>query len=304
MIGILLIMAGLVMGIDVVNLRSYLSNDYAYGDQQTYVTETAIESITFDLDTRDIVIRHHESETFIIHYYQHDKETWTIEETNGVFYVKQKEDVRQWFFFRFPAKTYRSIELYVPHGADLSLLLKTQTGSIKTEFEDPQDYRNVLFESSTGSITVHKVSAQKFTAKTQTGSVDLRDIVSVERIYAQSSTGSVTVKNVTASGITIKTDTGSALLESSQSTESVSVRVSTGDVVVKSTEAPSFDLASSTGDISFTALLNVDYSMDLSVSTGSIRVFGDAQGKNYVRTSGDVSIVAKTSTGSIRIQSS
>jgi len=301
MVGVLLLMAGFLMGMDLMNLQSYLTDDTSFGEQIEYVNLSEIETIQFNFDTRDIVIRHHDDEMIKVLYYTHDKETWTISETNGVLVMTQEEKVRQWFFFRFPSKTYRSVELYLPEGANVSMTLMTHTGTIKTEFENTQSYRMVQFESSTGSIVAQKFEAQKFSAKTQTGSVKLTEIVSIERINAISSTGSVILKSVHANGITMKTSTGSAEIEDSVSTQSVLITVSTGDIKVKSTEATSFDLTSSTGNVTFTVMTHITYRYDLSVSTGSISVLGDQQGKSHITHTGDISITAQTSTGSIRI---
>lgn len=303
LLGVTLVAVGLFMGIDIDGLQNYLSDDEMYGEQLEYVTESEIQEIIFDLDTRDVVFSLTDEANIKILYYEKESDTWSITENNGVFRVDQDEKPKAWFFFRFPARTYRQIEVHVPKELSLDLFIKTKTGTIKVEFNDIQNYGEVELQSNTGSISVSKLNVTSLKADTDTGSVNVKEVSSEDAINMKSSTGSVTAKVVSASQISMRTSTGSARLEDATITNLALLKVSTGSVTVLRSTASSFDLTSSTGDVNFTVVDSVLYEYDLSVSTGSVRVLGNNQGKTHVTSNGDVKIYARTSTGSIRILS-
>jgi hypothetical protein len=300
-LGATLVAVGLFMGIDIDGLQNYLSDNESFGEQIEYITETEIQEINFDLDTRDVVFYLTDEDHIRILYYEKDSDTWTISESSGVFYVDQDEKPRAWFFFRFPARTYRQVEVHVPKDLSLDLKIKTKTGTIKVEFTEFQNYGVVSLESNTGSIHASKINATRLNAKTDTGSVNLTNVDVEQAVTINSSTGSVNAKFVNADQLTMRTSTGSAKLEDSIIVNQAKLTVSTGSIQVSRSTASNFELISSTGDISFTIVNQVSYAYDLTVSTGSVRVLGNNQGKSHRTNDGDIEVYAKTSTGNIRI---
>jgi DUF4097 and DUF4098 domain-containing protein YvlB len=300
-LGVTLVVIGLFMGIDMNGLQNYLSENESFSDQIEYITDSEILELNFDLDSRDIILYLTDDPNIRILYFEKESDTWTITEDDGVFFVKQEEKPRAWFLFRIPTRTYRQMKVYIPKEITLDLKIVTKTGSIQFETDEVQNYGVVHLESNTGNIITTRMNASRFTAKTDTGSVNVAILNVEQAVSISSSTGTVDARFIIADKITMKTSTGDARLENSQITNQAKISVSTGSIHVKLSTAASFDLTSSTGDVSFKIVNGVTYQYDLSVSTGTVRVFGESQGKKHKTSVGDVPIYGKTSTGNIYI---
>ena len=75
-LGLILAVVSFFMGLDRTTLGTFLSDRESYGDQQTSVYESQIETLIVDADTRSIQLIYDDEDTLRVTYYIHkDKDT-------------------------------------------------------------------------------------------------------------------------------------------------------------------------------------------------------------------------------------
>lgn len=283
LIGILLVVISFSLGFNFKVIGNFFTEDEAYGEELSYTTLASITEIDFSFDDRHVDIKFIDTEETKLTYYAHEQDTWTFSDEEGVLNVTQKKSFNLFnnITFRFSSKKVKTVTVFLPLNMIDIININTNVGSIELDgADDVFDFIDIA--TDTGSIKAYDFETSSLRLRSKTGSVNVARI-KANSVYFSSSTGNVVITDLEANDL--------------------EVRNSTGDIRLNRATSTYFDLKTSTGNIIFTNtnlnLVVIKY--DLKVSTGSIRVNGNAQGNRYQTTIGDISLKAETSTGKITV---
>lgn len=225
------------------------------------------------------------------------------------------------FSWNMVSRQYVTVTVNIPDTWALeSVDLKTMTGDIDMDFEVEKTYQNVRLYNRTGSMDISNVTALELYAHTDTGDIDMSDIsvsgdyevelstgdmtlnrVSADTFSAKSSTGDIELTGITANDATVDNSTGRISISDSTFT-SLNADISTGRITLNHVISNSYMLESSTGDIVVTLATIDDYRFDLETDTGKIKINGNSQGEEYQSLNGSIIFNANTNTGNITIE--
>lgn len=279
-VGIVLTIISFTSGLTFEMVEDYLNDDESYSDMMTYTTSLAISEINFDFDDRNIVVERVDSPELLITYYEHEDDTWTISEQNGILSIDQKREsnIRFMFNFKFTSRSLKTVKLYIPDIYELDLNLETHVGDIKI-VNTNSSIKVLNIKSNTGDIDVLGGSYDEFTAVLDTGNIILSEM--------------------NLATILTSTETGNVRVEDSVLTGQLQITSQTGDIKVYNTIASGYDLDTSTGNIDYRYVQALDLRYDLKVTTGYIKIDGNKQGTRHSTTTGSVLFKAESTTGNI-----
>ncbi len=302
-LGMLLIVVGIVTGASFTPIFGFFNEDDKYGDLMTYEVTDYVDTIRIDTSVRDLSVVLTDDEDLYMTYYEHEDDTWVIDEEDGVLLVEQDRKVRfRLFNFGFSSSEFRELTVYLPRDGDYALDFRTQVGKIDLAFAEVEAFESVRIQSSTGNITLKNLDvAADFEVKTQTGSMDL-DKITCQDLEAMVSTGKMTLENIAANALDLTNSTGKIQVSDSVIANDVNAQNSMGDIVMTRVTASAFDLESSTGSIEVILDSALSIEFDLRTTLGEVEVFGQDQGQKHVTNTGDIILKASVSTGSIKIK--
>lgn len=322
-VGFGLVVAALTMGMDFDAVTDYLNDDAAYGEEIIYDTTEMIEVIHIEVDTRHIVFEKHMGSNIRIRYHAHeDRDTWDIDEEDGILTIDQDEKTQ--FLILFPKITSRHIKtLYIaiPDGISFDFEIKTHTGDVSFEMDQVETFGDMLLDSNTGNILLKNLSLNELDISLSTGDVSLVNVNTDFNLSAESNTGNINLSNVTASHVALDSNTGKINIDGLVATSliadcntgsisidettisgTVTLDSSTGSIDIQSTTASQFDISSSTGDVSVMVSSLDIYRFDLKTDVGVVKVGGINQGTTHITTSGTILMKIRVSTGTINIR--
>lgn len=326
LLGLVMAVAAFFMGLDVTNLRGFFTDEDAYSEMLTEVTDKPITNLIVDLDTRHITINFVTEDVLSVTYYRHEsKDVWTFDDSvDGVYRITQNMK-NEWFNFmnyKYTPQSVLTVNINIPSSWVLDYDLDTDVGNIRMEYNTMTQVGDLKLYSNTGSIYVKRVDASSLNLKTDTGSVFVSNSTVDGDITLDSDTGTVSLSDATGQSVVLTTDTGNAAisdvtalklnvrvdtgrvtLKDSVMTENVIIKSSTGDVIITDTSATGFDIVSSTGDVKMTQNVLPDYRYDLKTNTGNIRIGGVDQGNKHSTLTGSIILKISVNTGNIRINS-
>jgi DUF4097 and DUF4098 domain-containing protein YvlB len=182
-----------------------------------------------------------------------------------------------------------------------------------------KQYENIIISNNVGSISAEDIQANTLSAKSKTGSIDLRNVTtdqtdantevgsikifdSIGTLHASSKTGSVNIQNNQSEHpITAKTAVGS--IKVSDSEGSMNLASKTGSITVKAESIKqTLEAKTAVGSITIkTAQLPEDHTITANSNIGSTTIFGDDVG--YLkRGNGTHALKLQSNTGSITIE--
>lgn len=320
-VGLILTAVAFFGGVNLGNIGDYFVDDEDYGDPIEFVMSEPIDTLDIDLENRNIVVTQTTGDDIIVTYHKHEKDTWSLSETGGIFTITQTTKPVFFNWFQFKTASYEVMTVYVEIPADLVLdyALDSNVGDI-IYIEGPDTISDFNANSNTGEVRIENAEMDQLIVRMNTGSITLSDLVVHGDIDATTDTGSIELENVSADELLFDTDTGrvemnnvsanqldaqsdTGRIEMNDSTilGLVVLSTSTGNVTITDSVATGFDLSSSTGSIRFTSATHLDLRYDLDTSVGNILVNGDDQGTKHSTSTGTILLKARVSTGNITV---
>ncbi len=320
-VGLILAVVAFFGGVNLGNLGDYFIDNEAYGDPIEYVSTTTIDTLNVELDTRNILISVTVGDEFIVTYHEHEKDTWSIDETDGTLTITQttKPVFFNWFNFKTASSEVLTVYIEIPADLVLNYSLSSNVGFI-TYVDGPQLANEIYANSNTGEVQIEDVTMNSLMVRMNTGTITLSNLVitgdldaktdtghieldhlSADEIILDTDTGRVEMNAISAYQVDARSDTGRVEMNDSVILGLVDLSTSTGNVTVVDTVATGFDLSSSTGNVRFTSATSMDLRYDLETTTGSVSVNGDDQGSKHSTSTGTILLKVKVSTGNITV---
>ncbi|TNF07346.1 MAG: hypothetical protein EP317_04905 [Bacillota bacterium] len=323
-VGILFIVISIIGGLNIPIIGGFFNEDEAYGEELGYESSTEIDTIDFEFDDRHVNVTYIESGQISFSYYEHEDDTWTFSEENGVLSVIQtrKFSFFAGFNFKFSSREVRTVDLFIPLDMIDNLSINTHVGDIDLDLGG-MVLVDVKLSSDTGDVEATMFESETLELSTDTGNIELSDAdisttidvsndtgdirlenVSAVQIDCSTSTGNIYLDEVSAEALELRNSTGNINIQDSEILTSIKATTSTDNISVENTNALSYDLRTSTGNVIFNHddLSGVTIKYDLIVSVGNITIDGQSQGTRHSTATGDISIKASSSTGNIRIR--
>jgi putative adhesin len=298
--GVALIAVAFSQGLDLSNLGDFFIDDEAYGDSETYVALTTIDTLDIEVDTRHIVIEESTLNHIQITYYLKDGDRISIEEKDGELKLVQKSEATRFSFFNFKFGSYNvlTVHIQVPSDLILNYNLKSDTGEIKY-IDGPSVANDLTLSADTGNIKLEHIDINTLTLQTDTGSMNLKDLDVTGDIDASLDTGSFFGDDIFAAKLDIYVNTGSINIDDFNIVNAAVLETDTGSIYVDELDASSYNLSADTGSVNFENSSIANMSCNLFTDTGSVKVNGDNQGSRYTSTQGSVMLIIDVDTGSI-----
>ena len=212
-IGAILIAVAVSGGVNLEGITNYISDDESYGSEIVYLSTTTIDTLNMDLDTRNIEISVTTEDHIIVSYYEHEKDTWTISELNGILNIKQtvKATFFNWFNFKIPTYEVSTVYIEVPSDLILEYSLISSTGDIKY-IEGPVKATDVFIDSATGNLNLQNLDMDSLVIRMDTGNISLDDLTILGGLDAESDTGNIIISDVNSEDTLLETETGKITL--------------------------------------------------------------------------------------------
>ena len=320
-IGTVLTMVAFANGVKIDGITEFITDDESYGTALVFESETSLDKLDIDLDTRNIEISVTTEDHIVVTYHEQERDTWILNELNGTLSVKQTVETSffNWFNFKIASYEVRTVYIEIPASWVLEYSLVSNTGNIKY-IEGPTTATDLSVDSNTGNLTLKNVNMDSLLVRMDTGNVLLEDLEILGNLDAESDTGNITLNDVISLQALLETETGNitmtnltaTLLSADTATDNialinsaisgaVTLSTNTGNITVTNTTGTGFDLTSDTGNIRYTSTTSVDLRYDLRTTTGKVLVNGDDQGSKHSTSTGTILLKAKTTTGNITI---
>ncbi len=300
---VLAVFAAILLSGNDLGFGTFLSDEDNYSDLLTYDLDEAVTTIHLDFDVRRVNVTLTDDMNVSLDYHAHEDDTWTFDVTGDTLSVTQKQ-ARTFWFFRFGSvsEAFRTVNLYLPRTIAYDLLINNDVGDIVIDAGETVTIHQLDIDTDTGTITLDDVIIEEgLDIHTSTGRITLSEIVAGSTIL-DVSTGRISVSDFTFESLEIDNSTGDIILEDGSVLGALEADNSTGKISLDEVLAPSYDLKTSTGSIDVTLASWDDIALDLKTDVGSITVLGDDQGKTHIDSSGSITLKARVSTGSIRLE--
>lgn len=281
-LGITFTVIAFIYGMKIEDVLAYFNDDAAYELVETDPITTQLEEITVQTQIRIIEINYTNDIELTYQYHQREGEIWEIEITDTSLTISQREPLRLLSGLRHASLKVRTIQINIPITWNLTLDIKTTTGSISIEGTSSIEVPNLKAHATTGSIRLKNITTNNLEVKTSTGSVNIEN-VSADTADLRTSTGTVRIKN--------------------SNLDQLNVKVSTGDIRVEGLVFESVTLQASTGDIRITDISIENTTLQFNTNTGHIRLNEQTVSKDYsVVFGGNKQLTLKTNTGNITVK--
>ncbi len=272
-----------------------------------YEIEEDFDSLSFDLDTADVIILPSEDGGCHVICHERENEKHTVSVKNGVLAVTLS-DTSKWYENLFSFGSMK-ITVYLPKEEYETLTLRGDTGDFT--LGEGLTFSSIDHEASTGDLTVKANVSGLLKARLSTGDMKIENL-SVGAMDLETSTGGITLSSLRVQGqVALAVDTGDIRL-TDVSLGSLSTSGDTGDIDLTNVVATgSLSIVRDTGDVKLDSC-RVG-SLQIETSTGDIFFNGSDADSISVRTSsGDVTgtllsekiFYARTSSGTVRVPTS
>ena len=129
-----------------------------------------------------------------------------------------------------------------------SLAVDTTSGRITAQ-NVQADGQTIDLESEFGSIALEQANASVLVLSSNSGALDLEDIVVTGKINLRSEFGSIHFVSGSADMLSIEANSGSIHLEDLEIVEPLNSRTEFGDITLSNVNAPAYDLESNSGNV-------------------------------------------------------
>ena len=176
---VLFISISVAGGLNIPIISDFFNEDEKYGEIKNYYVVSENQEISFDLDDRHVEITYIESGNLYFSYYEHEDDTWSIDEVDGELSVTQerKFNLLKSFSYKFSSRSVRTVKLYVPLHMVTHLFVHTEVGDIDAELGD-MIIEQLSLSSSTGDVNVSHFVADTTVVESETGNVKITQLTS------------------------------------------------------------------------------------------------------------------------------
>ena len=255
-------------------------------ETNTYTLHEDFNNITIDVDTADLTIRPSENEDCKVVCHEDVKQRHSVIVENGTLTI-QENDERAWYDYISTGNNDISVTVYLPKTQYTALSIETHTGDIEIpngftfdsvdisgstcDVDFSANVANTLTISvSTGNTTLTDVTCKNFTHGSNTGDLEMKNVLVSEKMHIEKTTGDVEFERCDAGEIYIKTDTGDVKFERCDAGE-IYIKTDTGDVEGSLLSGKNFQADSDTGDVK-TPTSTEGGKCEIHSSTGDIRI--------------------------------
>lgn len=278
---IIVIVGGFALsGFDVDAFKTLYTSDKDF----TEVSQNSTGSFTkieIDCQNKSVVFLPSEDDNFYINYYVSDNHPVSFTDEDGV--ISIKSDIVIPFtinlIFNFQSSKINTITIKMPQSFNGDIDIVTKNGRMEIE---GFNLNSISFKTSNGGLTAKAITAQSFSFESKNGSAVLNDINSPE-ISLNTSNGGLNAKGIVSDKFYFKTSNGKA--------------------VIKEILCRDIEVVSTNGSLDVSVLgEKIDYDINLATKNGSIHVDGTKISSQIISGSGDKSLKAHTTNGSITIK--
>lgn len=225
--------------------------------EKIYVTQKDIREITVNDKNLDISFVPSEDEKIHITYYENQRNTYHITESDGGSLTVEKEEYRKWYYYIFNINFEKiDLEIAVP---------KNFSG-------------NISGGTSNSSIRAEGLTADRLELTTSNNEIYIKDITA-QSIQLQTSNDFIKVKNAAVSGdMQISTSSGHITLDTLEVSGDLICSTTNDSVTLQKVSAETIEVDSSNGEIKLSDVL-AGNSVDVETSNDFIRLSGVDVGK-------------------------
>lgn len=294
-------------GFDVRNLST--NSEYQY--QQRSVQAGTVSQIKFSGASEAISIEPGSAETIEVEYYENDRQSYSIEETNGTLKITESINFTL-MMWNFDIMSDHKVVVKVPESFSGSIMLDSASGDVSvSDFQELSEIsansvagnvviskvnaqQGVVATSGSGDVTLSAIGAQTVEATTMSGSCKIDNVTAYVRTKFESTSGDVdfaaiespTIQAKSMSGDVVGSQLGSKTIAADSTSGSVSLLINSVDILSANTMS---------GDIDVTVVgVATDYAISTSSTSGSVRApSGNAGAEKSITlgsTSGDIDL--------------
>jgi DUF4097 and DUF4098 domain-containing protein YvlB len=321
-LGLVMTIAAFFMGLNIQGLTEFFNDDESYGEEIVYVQNDMIDGINLSSETRNVTLSVTDETFMTVRYYAQEKDTWTILEADGVLSILQEEKSQffKLFNFKIASSEVRTINIEIPDTWILDLTIKSNVGTIRIEFDQIMNHKDLSVDSNTGQVYLKNINLDTVSVDQDTGSTSLTNVTIAGDLSVNTDTGKINLDNVTALDIDVNSNTGNIEMVDIEATNIIAnndtgriisnkvqisgdlvYKTTTGKITLEETSASSYDLRASTGDIIITLESLSNMKLDLKATIGKIEIDGVNQGNTHVVATGTISMIVRVTTGNITI---
>ena len=250
-----------------------------------YECSEAIREIEIDEGERDVTIQKSADSLCRVEYFITGKDSYTIEEDNGVLRISHDADSREWFSLSFgeiPALT-----IFLPEGEYERLYARSGSGDVV--ICSGIAFVEADIATASGEIELN-ADVQKLEISAASGEISISGCTLGE-VAATTSSGDIEAEKADMGAARFETASGSVDIDRVKLEGALEVSTDSGEVELEYVEAASISVATSSGNVEGTIETPMCYDVD--TSSGKVRVPASATdgAPCHIKTaSGDVEI--------------
>lgn len=232
-------------------------------DMFEYECSGAIREIEIYEGGRDVKIRKSADGLCHVQYFTTEKDSYTIEERDGLLCVIHDDDEREWISLSFgdiPGMT-----VYLPEGEYERLYVRSGSGDIL--ICSGIEFAEADIVTASGDIEVN-ADVRKLDASAASGEISIAGCALGE-LVATTASGDIEVENSDMGAARFETASGSVDIDRVKLEGALEVSTASGDVEIEYVEAASISVETMSGDV--WGIIEAPMRYDVETSSGDVR---------------------------------